>query len=93
MPIPQEEIIVAFRNRFGNYGLYQNEEYMGYKDVFQEVESFLRSSLTSQAQGLVKELLTVVASCHGKTEAAEASEGVSDVRSALLEWAKSKNLV
>lgn len=42
---PQQivELEKAFRNRFGNYGLYENQGYAGYKDVLSEVESFIIS--------------------------------------------------
>jgi hypothetical protein len=30
-----------FRNRFGNYGLYEDQGYAGFKDVMDEVEAFI----------------------------------------------------
>lgn len=47
----------AFRNRFGNYGLYEDQEYMGHRDVMSEVESFIRSLLCSSREQTLNEAI------------------------------------
>lgn len=60
MPTPKDPqmIIEEFRNHFGNYGLFQNEEYAGYTDVLSEVEDHFRSSLISLLEYIEGEMPT-----------------------------------